>query len=206
MGGYRNLTLIDISVVVEQTPEAYIQLHYISRWKQNEMIHRNANSCCMVSCLSLCPSPTPRPSCWKYNEVQNFSCLPPILVFVVLFLVLGRIRVPCESLFVEGDDHLWTLDVGLLRWHQVGFIWIFPTQSENSSSGTFQTRGDYFHFFWVSKPFHEEHEFSCGICGADDPLWNQPSSKAPQLLWLRVPKHKIRTKPKSSLFMFKRDR
>lgn len=139
VGGSRKLTL-NISVAAEQTPEAYIQLHYISRPKQNETIHRNADSCCMVSCLSLRPSLTPRPPCWKYNGVQNFSSHPPVLVFVVLFLVFGGIRVPGEPLFVEGDDHLRTLDVGLLRRHQVGFIWVFPTQSENSNSDHFPTR------------------------------------------------------------------
>lgn len=65
---------------------------------------------------------------------------------------------------------------------------------------------DCFHFCWVNWPFHEEHEFSCGIRGPDDSLWNQPSSKAPQLLWLRVRHPKIRTKVKSSYFLFKWDR
>lgn len=46
----------------------------------------------------------------------------PLLVLVVLLLVFGGIRVPGEPLFVEGDDHLRTLDVGLLRRHQVGFV------------------------------------------------------------------------------------
>lgn len=92
---------------------------------------------CMVSCLSLRPSLTP--PCRKYNGVQNFSAHLPALVFVLLFLVFSGIRVPGEPLFVERDDHLRTLDVGLLRRHQVGFIGIFPAQSENSKSGNFQT-------------------------------------------------------------------
>lgn len=59
---------------------------------------------------------------------------------------------------------------------------------------------DRFHFCWVNEPFHEEHEFSCRICGTDDPLWNQPSSETSQLLWLRVPQHKISANAK--LFFF----
>lgn len=36
------------------------------------------------------------------------------------------------------------------------------------------------------KPFHEEHEFSRGICGTNNPFWIQASSKAPELLCLRI--------------------
>lgn len=135
------------------------------------------------------PSITPRPPPVE-SKMEFKTTLPsplPVLVFVVLLLVFGGIRVPGEPLFVERDDHLRTLDVGLLCRHQVGFIWIFPAQSQkNSNSGNFHIRD---RFCCVNKPFHEEHEFSRGICGPDDPLWNQPPSKPPQLLWLRVRKH-----------------
>lgn len=50
------------------------------------------------------------------------------LVLLVLLVVLGGIRVPGESLLVERDDHLRTLDVGLFGWHEVGLVRIFPAQ------------------------------------------------------------------------------
>lgn len=47
---------------------------------------------------------------------------PHVLVLLLFFLTLRGIRVPSESLFVEGDDHLRTLPVGLLRRHQVSLV------------------------------------------------------------------------------------
>lgn len=68
----------------------------------------------------------PPPS--KYNEVHPDLFFSP-LVFVVLFLVFGGVRVPGESLFVEGDDHLWTLDVGLFGRHQVRLVRVPPAST-----------------------------------------------------------------------------
>lgn len=75
-----------------------------------------------------------------------FFC--PVLVFVVFFLVLGGIRVPSESLFVERDDHLRTLHVGLLCRHQVSFIWVFPAKTEKTTQKRIQhlARADAFEF------------------------------------------------------------
>lgn len=83
------------------------------------------------------PLPTPQIPCRKYNEVQNYSfSIPPhpVLVLLVFFLVFGGIRVPSQSLFIERDDHLRTLHVGLLRRHQVGFIRVFPAQTTNTKA------------------------------------------------------------------------
>ena len=41
-------------------------------------------------------------------------------------------------------------------------------------------------------PFHEEHELSRGICCANDPLWVQGTSEAPQ--FLRLNEDKIQSK------------
>lgn len=90
-------------------------------------------------CLA-CLSAPPWPPLLKVEWSSKLLFPPLVLVFVFLFLIFGGIRVPGEPLFVEGDDHLRTLDVGLLCRNQVGFIWIFPTQGENSNSGDFQTR------------------------------------------------------------------
>lgn len=77
------------------------------------------------------------------------------------------------------------------------------TQKNNSTFGTSrhvwvpsQHRQLYCHWYssfqqlpssyGAYKPFHEEHEFSCGICGTDNPFWSQASSKASQLLCLRI--------------------
>lgn len=75
-------------------------------------------------CLA-CLSAPPRPADPPVESTMEFKTslpTPSVLVFVVLFLVFGGIRVPGEPLFVERDDHLRTLDVGLLGRHQVGFI------------------------------------------------------------------------------------
>lgn len=86
----------------------------------------------MVSCLSP-PLPAPKsPS--KVRWSSKLLSLPPptcpALVFVLLFLVFGGVRVPSESLLVERDDHLRTLHVGLLRRHQVGLVRVFPAQTK----------------------------------------------------------------------------
>lgn len=137
----------------------------------------------------------------KFKTTLSFPLpLYPVLVFVFFFLVFGGIRVPSKPLFVERDDHLRTLHIGFLRRHQVGFVGIFPTQNkQTNSSDCHLTQADIltppttpaviqtlmFPFQQMPsscgayKPFHEEHEFSCGICGTNNPFWSQPSSKAP---------------------------
>lgn len=143
-----------------------------------------------LACLSAPPWPPPLPAVESTMEFKTTLPSPlPVLVFVVLLLVFGGIRVPGEPLLVEGDDHLRTLDVGLLRRHQVGFVWIFPAWSQKTKPQIQATSTQELWLCYVNEPFHEEHEFSCGICGTDDPLWNQPPSEAPQLLRLREHKH-----------------
>lgn len=76
----------------------------------------------MFSGVLLVSAPPPK-NTHKFKTTLSLPLPPyPVLVFVVFLLVFSGIRVPSESLFVEGDDHLWTLHVGLLRRHQVGFI------------------------------------------------------------------------------------
>lgn len=127
---------MNASVVVEQNPEAYIH-SYITypdkrrmNWYYTEMLIY------VPWCLAcpFAPSITPRPPPPLVESTMEFKTTLPcpllVLVFVVLLLVFGGIRVPGEPLFVERDDHLRTLDVGLLCRHQVGFIWIFPAQGQ----------------------------------------------------------------------------
>lgn len=75
------------------------------------------------------PNPPNPPS--KVQWSSKLLCLwplplRPVLVFLVFFLVFGGIRVPSKPLFIERDDHLRTLHIGLLRRYQVSFIRIFP--------------------------------------------------------------------------------
>lgn len=51
------------------------------------------------------------------------------LVLVIL-LLLGGVRVPRKPLLVEGYDHLWTFNVGLLGRHQVRLITVLPVETE----------------------------------------------------------------------------
>lgn len=191
---YRKLTLMNASVVVEQNPEAYIH-SYITypdkrrmNWYYTEMLIYVPWCLACPFAPSLPPDPPPVESTMEFKTTLPSPL--PVLVFVVLLLVFGGIRVPGEPLFVERDDHLRTLDVGLLCRHQVGFIWIFPAQGQKKLKfRQFPHKRQTFWLCCVNKPFHEEHEFSRGICGTDDPLWNQPPSKPPQLLWLRVRQH-----------------
>lgn len=174
------------------------------------------SSWCLACLRPSPPDPTKPPveSTMVFKTTLSLPLPPffffrPVLVFVVFFLVLGGIRVPSESLFVERDDHLRTLHVGLLCRHQVSFIWVFPAKTEKTTQKRIQhlARAEHIwipsqhrqlHGHWYSsfqqlpsvydayKPFHEEHEFSCGICGTDNPFWSQASSEAPQLLCLRI--------------------
>lgn len=69
----------------------------------------------------------------QWSSKLQFLSLPlplgPVLVFLILFLIFGGIRVPSESLFIERDDHLRTLHIGLLCRHQVSLVRIFPVQA-----------------------------------------------------------------------------
>lgn len=98
----------------------------------------------MVSCLSP-PAPSRPQTLFPSSKLQFLSVSPPrrsVLVLVFFFLVFGRIRVPSESLLVEGDDHLRTLHVGLLGGHQVGFVRVFPAQTEKNKKAT---NSDFWH-------------------------------------------------------------
>lgn len=86
-----------------------------------------------VLLVSAPPSPPQAPLLkvqWSSKQLSLTLPVCPVLVFVVFFLVFGRIRMPGEPLFVERDDDLRTLDIGLLRRHQVSFVWIFPAQAK----------------------------------------------------------------------------
>lgn len=39
----------------------------------------------------------------------------------------------------------------------------------------------------ADSPFHQEHEFSTGVCSSDNPLWLQTPGKASWLFWLQKP-------------------
>lgn len=209
---------VGFSWFLSSKPEAYLQLHYFQikvefmseSTPKDEWVHG-------VLLASAPPLPIPQNPLSKVQWSSKLLFLSPcplfffcpVLVFVVFFLVLGGIRVPSESLFVERDDHLRTLHVGLLCRHQVSFIWVFPAKTEKTTQKLIQhlARAEHIwipsqhrqlHSHWYSsfqqlpsvydayKPFHEEHEFSCGICGTDNPFWSQASSEAPQLLCLRI--------------------
>lgn len=66
-----------------------------------------------------------------------------------------------------------------------GRIWI-PSQHRQLHSHWYSSFQQLPSVYDAYKPFHEEHEFSCGICGTDNPFWSQASSEAPQLLCLRI--------------------
>lgn len=65
------------------------------------------------------PSPLPFP-------LHPLCFLYPSVFVILLLLLLSWIGVPCQSLLIERYDHLRTLDICLLSWHQVCFIWVFP--------------------------------------------------------------------------------
>lgn len=103
-----------------------------------------------LACLRPPPDPPQSPveSTMKFKTTV-FSLprpLRPVLVFVVFFLVFSRIRVPSKSLLVERDDHLRTLDVGLLRRDQISFIGVFPANTKTNSADLHLARGDTFEF------------------------------------------------------------
>ena len=64
---------------------------------------------------------------------------------------------PPQHFLIEGYDNLWALDIGFLGRDQVSLIRVFP--------------------------FHQEHEFSTGICSSNNPLRFQTPGKALWLFW-----------------------
>lgn len=54
-----------------------------------------------------------------------------ILPFVVIIGII--VCVPCESLLVESDDDLRTLDVGLSGGNQVGLVAVFPADTSGDN-------------------------------------------------------------------------
>lgn len=153
----------------------------------------------MVSRLS--PSPHPRsfqiplPSCSKYAQVENYSIRLP---------GASSSRPSCHprrdtsARWVSPRRRRWP-PADTWRWPpspaqgrprpnfsctNIGFVWVgvrlmipLSNRCVRHSVG----------ILWVDyKPFHEEHEFSCGVRGPDDSLWCQTSSEAPQLLCLRI--------------------
>lgn len=101
----------------------------------------------VASCLSLpsaCPHHPHQIPLLKVQWSSKVQFFPwpshHALVFVVFFLVFGGIRVPSESLLIERDDHLRTLHIGLLRWHQVSFIRVFPVQTNKFLNNTYRSR------------------------------------------------------------------
>lgn len=82
-----------------------------------------------LACLRPRPDPHPLLKTPKYIKLKTtVPSLVVLLVLVLLLLVFGGIGVPGQSLFIEGDDHLRTLDVGLLGRHQVRLVRVFPEQ------------------------------------------------------------------------------
>lgn len=148
---------VGFSWFLSSKPEAYLQLHYFQikvefmseSTPKDEWVHG-------VLLASAPPLPIPQNPLSKVQWSSKLLFLSPcplfffcpVLVFVVFFLVLGGIRVPSESLFVERDDHLRTLHVGLLCRHQVSFIWVFPAKTEKTTQKLIQhlARADTFEF------------------------------------------------------------
>lgn len=126
----------------------------------------------------------------KYTEVQNDISSPPAPSPCASFshpssrlrkgtsarwAVLHRKRWPLADTWrwplspAQGPLHLnFSFKKGKGKSHL--------TYCRNAFNGTFE-----FPNVWGNTytPFHEEHEFSCGICGTDNSFWIQTSSKAP---------------------------
>lgn len=45
--------------------------------------------------------------------------------------IVAPAGVPCQPLLVEFYDYLWAFEVRLRRWHQIGFIRVFPFHQEH---------------------------------------------------------------------------
>ena len=64
-----------------------------------------------------------------------------LVIFPFIIVISVIVCVPGESLLVESDDNLWTLDIGLPGRHQVCLITVFPAGTQTcklqvkSSSG-----------------------------------------------------------------------
>lgn len=147
--------------------------------------------CSVVSCLFLPPRPAPLPDPLKIHWSSKLLCLslspcpPPRVSFCRLS---SRLRWDTSAKWVSLRRRRWP-PVDTSRWPpspapsqlRLNFS---CTKQKTSSSDRHVTPNNPSRC--SDEPFHEEHEFSCGICGADDPLWSQASSEAPQLLCLRV--------------------
>lgn len=68
---------------------------------------------------------------------------------LILFWVVGM---PCQAFFVKLDYNLWTSCIGLLRWHEVSFVSVFP--------------------------FHQEHEIAACISCSNDAFSHESSVKS----------------------------
>lgn len=151
----------------------------------------------MVSCLSLSLHPrsfqTPLPSCSKHAQFENYSiCLPgasschpfchPRRDTSARWVSPRRMRWPPADTWrwppspAQGQprpNFSCKKNIGFVGW--------------GGDDGSSFRRVSFSGNTWVDyKPFHEEHEFSCGVRGPDDSLWCQTSSEAPQLLCLRI--------------------
>lgn len=127
-------TLLCLSWFLSSKSEGY--LHGDLIWikvESNEWYYAKKTNESRMSCLPLAHPPSSPPLPSLMESTQKFKMtfllllpLRPVLVFLILLLVFGGVRVPGEPFFIERDDHLRTLDVGLFRRHKVRFIWIFP--------------------------------------------------------------------------------
>ena len=89
----------------------------------------------------------------KRRRLLAFLRLLSFSSFDAFVLVVGA-GVPCESLLVELDDHLGTLDVGGLGEHEVGLVRVLP--------------------------LHEEHELAARVGRADDLLGQEAAVETTQ--------------------------
>lgn len=130
--GKINTALFEL-VFVKQIWRIFTWRFDLDKSDMNEWYYAKKTNESRMSCLPLAhpPSSPPLPSLMESTlkfKMTFLLLLPlrPVLVFLILLLVFGRVRVPGEPFFIERDDHLRTLDVGLFRRHKVRFIWIFP--------------------------------------------------------------------------------
>lgn len=169
------------------------------------ILHRKRQKEPLVSCLSLPPLPTPPNPLskvqwsWKLQFVSFPRSPFPCVSFCRLF---SRPRWDTSAMSVSlhrkrwppADTSRWPPSPAPSRLHQ-SFSCTNGKQKHiqlSTSRHSFDSQTTEKVIQWLTfqfqqlpsgfgayKPFHEEHELSCGICGSNNPFWIQPSSEAP---------------------------
>lgn len=109
---------------------------------------------------------------------------------------------PCQTFFVEFNDHLRAFHVGDPGWYQIGFVGTFPKMVTGDLKLMMAQR-------WNRRsdlPFHQKRQLAAGICRTQDLLRFQASIESSGLFILQQNMmhngRKRKRKVSSSYFLF----